>query len=245
MGDGWRLSRILSWQAYAAILGEGDPIAARTAAEEGRDLADAIGDRFLSRACRWWLGLAQMMQGDLAGAAAQFREWLPRPRQPTMCSGGPAAYSAWATCWPTRGTPAPPGPRPMRPIEAAAELGGFFEGFAYAALAVATLAAGDVAAAADASAAAWQRLSVQRELAVVNVNPIAQAALARGDLIAARRWADDAASATAGWHLSQALTTRARVAIALGEPAQAERDAHDALSSAADMKAYAGRSRHP
>ena len=52
-------------------------------------------------------------------------------------------------------------------IEAAAELGGFFEGFGYAALAVATLAAGDVAAAADASEAAWQRLSVQRELAAV------------------------------------------------------------------------------
>ena len=81
---------------------------------------------------------------------------------------------------------------------------------------------------------------MQRELAVVNVNPIAQVALARGDLIAARRWADDAASATSGCHLSQALTTRARVAIALGEPAQAERDARDALSCAADMKAYLG-----
>ena len=59
---------------------------------------------------------------------------------------------------------------------------------------------------------------------------IAQAALARGDLIAARRWADDAVAATTGWHLSQALTTRARVAIAQGEPEQAERDAHDALA---------------
>ena len=53
----------------------GDPIAARAAAEEGRDLADAIGDRFDSRRCRCCgLGAAQMMQGDLAGAAAQFRE---------------------------------------------------------------------------------------------------------------------------------------------------------------------------
>ena len=35
-----------------------------------------------------------------------------------------------------------------------------------------------------------------------------------------------------------ALTTRARVAIAQGEPEQAERDAHDALARAADVEAY-------
>ena len=41
-----------------------------------------------------------------------------------------------------------------------------------------------------------------------------------------------------GWHLVSALTTRARVAIAQGEPEQAERDAHDAFSHVADLKAY-------
>ena len=35
-----------------------------------------------------------------------------------------------------------------------------------------------------------------------------------------------------------ALTTRARVAIAQGEPEQAERDAHDALAYAAEVEAY-------
>ena len=69
---------------------------------------------------------------------------------------------------------------------------------------------------------------------------VAQAALARGDLIAARRWADDAVAATTGWHRSLALTTRARVAIAQGEPEQAERDAHEALAIAASIGAYAG-----
>ncbi len=44
------------------------------AGEEGRDLADAIGDRFGSRLCRFCLGAAQVFQGDLAGAAAQFGE---------------------------------------------------------------------------------------------------------------------------------------------------------------------------
>ena len=37
-----------------------------------------------------------------------------------------------------------------------------------------------------------------------------------------------------------ALTTRARVAIAQGEPDQAERDAHDALARAAEVEAYLG-----
>ena len=46
IGDGWRLSQILSWQAFGAVMA-GDPIAVRAAAEEGRDLADAIGDRFV------------------------------------------------------------------------------------------------------------------------------------------------------------------------------------------------------
>ena len=68
----------------------------------------------------------------------------------------------------------------------------------------------------------------------------AQAALAAGDLIAARRWADDAVSTTSGWCLAVALTTRARVAIAQGEPEQAERDAHDALACAAAVEAHLG-----
>ena len=37
-----------------------------------------------------------------------------------------------------------------------------------------------------------------------------------------------------------ALTARARVAIAQGEPEQAERDAHDALARAAEVEAYLG-----
>jgi DNA-binding CsgD family transcriptional regulator len=45
-------------------------------------------------------------------------------------------------------------------------------------------------------------------------------------------------STTTGASLSDALTVRARVAIAQGEPDQAERDAHDALARAAEVEAY-------
>ena len=69
----------------------------------------------------------------------------------------------------------------------------------------------------------------------------AAAALAAGDLVAARHGAHEAVTmATGGIYLSQALTTRARVAIAQGEPEQADRDAHEALELAAEVQAYLG-----
>jgi DNA-binding CsgD family transcriptional regulator len=89
-------------------------------------------------------------------------------------------------------------------------------------------------------AAALQHLSVQRETAAVNVERMAQVTLARGDLIAARLWAEQAVSATTGWHQMVALTTRARVAISQGDPERAEHDAHDALACAASIEAQLG-----
>src|SRR4029077_7569645 len=66
----------------------------------------------------------------------------------------------------------------------------------------------------------------------------AAAALAGADLVAARGWADEAVTTATGWFLVEACATRARVAIAQGEPEQAERDAHDALARAAEVEAY-------
>ena len=237
LGDRGMLSEILGFQAYAAFIA-GDPIAARAAGEEGRDLADAIGDRPAAFRCRWSLGLARWIQGELALAVAQLREAAADAETNhdvvgraamLFCQGQALAYQGDTTAARAAAAAA---------IEAAADIGGFLEGFTYAALALATLAAGDVAGAVDASEAASQRMSA--ELGVVNVNPIAQIALARGDLIAARRWADDAVSMMRGWHLAVALTTRARVAIARGEPELAERDAHDALACAAGVEAHLG-----
>ena len=71
--DRWRLSQILALQAQDAEIA-GDPLGIRAAGEEGRDLADAIGDRFNSRVCRFYLGTSQMARGDLAGATAQLGE---------------------------------------------------------------------------------------------------------------------------------------------------------------------------
>src|SRR5207244_786905 len=81
-------------------------------------------------------------------------------------------------------------------IEVAAELGGVFEGAAYASLLVATMAVGDVAALRDVAEAVWQRVSDQPLSAGGHAARMGEAAIARGDLIAARRWADQAVTMT-------------------------------------------------
>jgi hypothetical protein len=72
-----------------------------------------------------------------------------------------------------------------------------------------------------------------------NVTPIAEIVLARGDLAMARRFADETVSLTSGFNLSLALIARTRVAIAEGDPEQADRDAHKALAVAAAVDSHA------
>jgi predicted ATPase/DNA-binding SARP family transcriptional activator len=235
-GDRWMLSQILFWQAYAAATA-GDPFAARAAAEEGRDLADAIGDRVDSRQCRVWLGWAQIMHGDLGGAVAQFGDVLTEADAAhdvmavvlgLMGRGYALAYQGDTSAARAAADAA---------VAAAAELGGIAELAAGATLGIATIAAGDVLTARDASEPIAQLASAQ---GAINAERMAQAVLVGGDLPSARRWADDAVSMTTGWHHMLALTTRARVTRAQGESGQAEGDIHDALVCGADIQARTG-----
>jgi hypothetical protein len=131
-----------------------------------------------------------------------------------------------------------PAPRSRPAWSPGCEFGGLAASVGYFALANTALAAGDVGAALAAATATWEHGSVLPGYAAHLRPIIAQATLAGGDLIAARRWADDAVATPTGYVLIQALSTRARVAIAQGEQEQAERDAHDALPLAAEIKAY-------
>jgi predicted ATPase/class 3 adenylate cyclase/DNA-binding CsgD family transcriptional regulator len=233
LGDRWRVSQILVAQVVAALAVR-DSIAARAAAQEGRDLADAIGDRFDARRCRWYLGVAQVFHGDLAGAVAQFA---------AVADEAAAAHdeiwrvdSLLGRCIALayQGDVAAARATADAAVEATNELGGLKASAAYHALAIAALAAGDVATAQDANEAAPGVSALAQVLQRVLS---AEVALAGGDLVAARRWAD-AVSTTTGAFWSDPLTTRARVAIAQGAPDQAERDAHDALARAAQDEAY-------
>ena len=237
LGDRWRLCQILGWQGRGAVF-VGDPIAARAAGEEGRDLADAIGDRFDSRQCRWCLGVARWMEGDLAGAAAQFGAVAAEAVAAHDEISRAVNLASLGTVLAHQGDTGAAQAAADAAVEAAAELGGMPAGTAYWAVAAVALAAGDAATALDANEAAWQHMSVVPAHAMVGRVFGAQAALAGGDLVAARRWADEAVTTATGWWLMGALTARARVAIAQGEPDQAERDAHEALACAADIGAY-------
>jgi predicted ATPase/class 3 adenylate cyclase/DNA-binding CsgD family transcriptional regulator len=236
LGDAWSLAQILAFEAYAAIAGKGDFIAARVAGEEGRDVADAIGDGTNSRTCRWCVGLAQWWRNDLRGAIAEFRDLVAESeaahdevwRSASLLSlGHMLAHTGDTDAAKTAATAA---------VAATADFGTFTQGFAYAALAVAHLAAGDVEESARAVEMACRLMDVQPELAVVNVIPLAEVALAQGDLAMARRRADNAVAVAPGLHRTQALVARARVAIAQNDPDQAERDAYDALSLATKLQ---------
>jgi DNA-binding CsgD family transcriptional regulator len=238
LGDKWRLSQLLGFQAYAAMMA-GDPIAAR-AAEEGRDLADAIGDRFASGQCRLW-GIAggRAVLGDLPGADAELRELIADADAAgdPLCRFNSLMTQSFTLGW--QGKTAAALAAAETAVESAAELGVVIEGLGYLALGGAHLAVGDVAAAKDALTQGYSRLP-DADFSMTNMRWRAETELAAGDVGAARLWADQAVSATTGFLRILALTARARVALAEGDAEAAERDAHDALACAAGTGALLG-----
>ncbi len=234
--DPWRLTHILAGQARGATHA-GDPFAIQAPAEEGRDLADAIGDRYSSLICRYCLAWASMHQGELTRAALEIAELLADARaahdgiMEVQSVGGRGVVLAF------QGEASAARAAADAAIQAAADLGGAYAAYGYAALANAAMAAGDLAALQDAVEASPQ-FSVLPQMAGLQRTYHAVAALAGGDPIAARRWADDAVSASWGGFLAAALGVRARVAIAAGEPDRAERDAYEALALTASTGAY-------
>ncbi len=219
------------YQCFAASAA-GDPIPAQAAGEEGRDLADAHGDSFTSRYSRMFLSSALNMQGKLAEGLLVARLLVEEARatkdRPMETFGLIAVAQALAL----GGDAAPARAAAEAALETAVALGGFHEDSTYAALANAALAAGDNAAARAACDAAWRHTYPLKELLTRSMMPMAEATMGCGDLVAARRWADDTGAAVPGCHRAVALIARARVAIAQGEANQAERDLHDAVAIA-------------
>ncbi len=235
LGDRWRLSQILSWQSSAAIVA-GDGNAAHALGSEGRDLADLIGDRIGSRQCRLAVAYAQLWQGDLDGATAQFGELVEEgPNADVFTSLGLKGLGdALAYQGDVSGARA----ASEAAIDGAAEIGEYFVGLGYSTLVLAALAGGDVGSATEADKKTWQNLGVQPQTANFWLAVRAEVHLANGDVEVARQCVDEGVATTSGWHLSLALTTRSRVAMAQGEPEQARRDAYDALTCAAEVGAH-------
>ncbi len=238
LDDKWRLSQILAWQSFMACLA-GDPIATSAAGEEGLALADAVGDRFVSRMCRYWgRGPASLQRGEFDLAAAQLREILAEADAEADIHHGFCARIGLAHTLVYLGQASEARTLAEEAVEVAVGLGHFVQIWAYAPLALSALASGDLGAAVEAGDAAWRLTMTHPELAKANVTPMAELALVRGDLTAAKRLADDDVSATYGWHKTKALITRAHVMIAQGDYAQAERDGHETLACACGAEAF-------
>jgi predicted ATPase/class 3 adenylate cyclase/DNA-binding CsgD family transcriptional regulator len=233
------LCQALTWHGQNAYYG-GNPRAGRIAAEEGRDIAEELGDRFCSRAARWALAWAATVGGAVASGVAELRA--------VAAEATAAGDTTWAFAGLFNGAQAQchlgdlEGARMSAHAarEAAGDLGSDYDRHFALLEGYIAVAAGELDAAESADEEAWRELNHELSQIKINLWRRAAVALARGDLVAARRSADDAVAGTAGWHRAVALTTRARVAIAQGDIPQAERDARAALAAAAEVDALLG-----
>ena len=152
--DRWRLSQILTLQAQSAHII--DPLGMRAACEEGRDLADAIGDSFNSRMCRFYLGWARQHSGDLAGAVTQFGEVAAEAEAAHDEISRVFGLAGLNMALARAGEVAAAQATAEAILECGAELGGRFAALGHMALGIVALAAGDGASAHQAREAALQ-----------------------------------------------------------------------------------------
>lgn len=232
--DSWWLGQTLTLEAIFALL-FGEPVAGQTAAEEVLRIADKVGDKFVSRQCRYVLGWVQILRGDLTTALAVLREVEAECTAAGDAVFAMHAMAIQAIAFAYQGHLDAARIASEVAFQRVTDLFDTFTGIVYAGSAYVHLAAGDAAAAWEAHETSRKLTKLDPQLAPMHIFA-ALAPLACGDLGAARRWADDVVSATRGWSLAAALTTRSRVKIAQGEYDGAERDAYDALDLAARLK---------
>nr|WP_234834849.1 LuxR family transcriptional regulator [Mycolicibacterium stellerae] len=238
LGEKWRLSQVLGFGALAAILA-GNPKAAVAVGEEGQALADEVGDRFMSRFCRYWgLATSAFQRGDVSGAIAMYRAIDAEADAAGDVNHVFLARVAMANALVLLGDTAEARRLAEQAVEMSRGLGPYLEPWAYAPLAQAALAEGDVQAAVDAAQAASQRLGEQPELAVADLTPVAELAFARGDLDEAKQWVDASIPATHGWFLAKALVTRAHILAGQGDLEHAEHDLHQALNTVSELECF-------
>ncbi len=236
-GEEWSLLPLFSYQATAAVVA-GEPLAAIAAAEAGRDLADALGDGFFSRNNRAWLGCGLWFHGNLLQANEILRSLV----EEAEAAGDPSATVFGQVCLSGtlafRGQVAAARAAAHAALAASDSVGGMTEDTVNGAFAHVALVEGDAEAAKRAAQEALRHSVPDREAFTRSVAPLSEALLGCGDLVAARRWADETVPLVPGTFKITALTVRAFIALAQSEPAQAERDVHDALTVAVRTQGY-------
>src|SRR5262249_44361690 len=158
----------------------------------GQHLAKAIGDRSDALECGVGLGWALLIRGEITGAIAHLRSLLVEAKATHAIRVEPTGLHALAIALAHHGDENAARATAEAVFGVADELGDFYLGMGYSAVATAALAAGDAEEAREASEAAWRHMSVQPQVAAVQRPYNAEAALAAGDLAGARRLADEA-----------------------------------------------------
>ncbi|MUL82204.1 MULTISPECIES: LuxR C-terminal-related transcriptional regulator [unclassified Mycolicibacterium] len=239
IGDGWTMSLILAWKAIGAIVA-GRPTEARMAAEEGCRLADPIGDQFTSRLCRWCLGSVHMMCGNLGEAERQLNDLVVDSELSHDLLQTVNARRGHSMALTYLGDIEGARAIAVAAIRDAEQLSPWHLGLGYLILGMTALADGDETEATEALEACWTNVSEHAESAAICRAWIALAALARGDLVAAHDWADEAVRTTSGIQKAIALTARARVALEEDGTEQSESDLHAALDEMTAADGYLG-----
>ena len=194
-------------------------------------------DRFVSRQCRIWIANARTYLGDLSAAASLFRQTIDEASAAHDMLMQVVGLLGEAHALALQGDISGAGAAVNEALDCSAQLGQYYDQVCYGQLAITRLAAGDAAAAWEASRAAERDSKWQPMTTGLFIGYAALSALRCGDLKAAQRLANEAVSMTRGVYSSLALANRARVEIELGDPEQAERDAYDALELAAEGRA--------
>ncbi|MFI5511607.1 LuxR C-terminal-related transcriptional regulator [Mycobacterium sp. NPDC051804] len=238
-GDAWRISQVLGWRAYGAMM-SGDCSQAETIAREGADFAGGIGDKFVARQCRWILGLAQMWCGELTGAAAQFASVAEEAEtaHDWLWAEMPLGSMSYVLAYLGDTDAAQAAAR--RAIELGTDLGGLQLAHGFNGLALAAFAKGDEREAADAIELASPLWRLLPETWAMHLEVQSRIAFLNNDVDKARRLADEAVPATKGrgCHHAAALLARARIAVTDGALTQAEDDLHAAVGEATAVGSY-------
>jgi predicted ATPase/DNA-binding CsgD family transcriptional regulator len=237
VGNSAMLCHIRGYQAFSANVA-GEPLESRLAAEEGRDIADVLGDRFMARFCRVWQGFALLAEGDISKGRRVLESLLEETqaaneRMLTLI-GSAGMCSAFAF----GGDVLAAAEMAQSAHRLTASMGGFHEDAIAGTSALVAVFADDCTAAKETAEAAMRCTVPQRVMFIRSSLAMPEALLGCGDLVGARRWVDENLTFVPGWFRCQALITRAYIAIAQGEPEQAGNDAHDALAIAQEMRAY-------
>jgi DNA-binding CsgD family transcriptional regulator len=236
LDDRWLLSQILRWQSVAAM-SVGDHGAIHAAASEGCELAEALGDASNARLCRVALATAHIDRGEVMMATAPLREVIVEATaaHDVFCRCVALVNLTFALAW--QGDVDGAQAAVDEFFNYRSKLGELVDLVGYSAVGLIRLMRGDAPGAHEAYEAALERTQltpVTVTTYVVSALPL----LACGDLIAARRRADDLVTISKDISLVAALAARARVAIAQGEFEQAGDDALQALDVASESHGY-------